>query len=1295
MARGRSKKRGRKKTRRLDPEAVLGGRVEVDLPGLLEIIRRVKPDERGLSPSEEQRRRGTQNRLLSLLISRFADDLAVDWESQARDLAALRLRASGKPVGQALVESLEPQARSWVRERLGGEEQEQQQDAGDPGQGPGGQQAREAEDWSAPDQHAEVDVGAVDEDLRGLSTAKLLRRGRAALAEYDYDEARRHLWQACRRSRGAPEAALELAEVLVNHLAAYQEALQMLPLLSSSAAADPQLRQLLGMAAARMGDHVRAEQLVGALDGEGVVEVYLALATAALGREDDEETGRFLTEARQHGGLVTQELLHLEEQLADLRARRWQPHEARLEEAVSRGDMAAAEGMAQELLGHWPDSAVARRVLAELDKQRRQRRREEVLAEAEAARGREEYATAVTLLRKALELGADREQEQRLARWEGVAQEQEQRAQTQRVLRALGGDDRPAALMAFLDLAPELRLEVRRQEALPALGWLQEMDAPRAGARARAAVDAVLALEQASAAMDAADPARAKASLAPHGKALEGVDRARRVLRRCDELQRQASQARARQALQQAHEALSTSDLPAAKTALEGIERQALDADEVAEVEALLATVHEQEETGRLLDGYQQCVAAEDLMGARQAAALLEQRGGQEADRWRQKQQELTARVRTAWRVQVHHDAEASADLRDHQLRDVHDTAEPWLTASGDELVLVDSHERWIFVRQVELESGRATRLVSLRTPTPMGEVLSAVVDGDALWIAGAEGRLLCLDRGTWDVRRWDDFGALTKQDETIARARVIPPGRYLWVVSVKPPKDWTIRVVDLLRWRVHRRLPGFIFQFPVCGFPEALVACRGDEARSAVFTARGGSATHRAALNQLASDASIHPDGQSVLLLHPHLTEETYEDATLPLALSTLAADGTSSRLVVLEDSDHESIHNVATALDQGLSFVQHWVRGEQCELLALRPQGGEAGQLYNVSVPVGTCLVQDTEAWRVAAMVPSDEDLQLLRLESQEPSLSPRERAPDRFLPRFHPPFECYEEIGANRERADELLARLRELVAGQVLPWARQYFEENQQDVGALVDLRFALNTSGFTEAGHEVSLRTWELFPQDSRVALSQAEVLATDARWDEVRRVLEALPDADMDRPRPRHFYHLLGVAQYLDGEDQRALRTWELGARIRGGRCDIEQYSRFAEPMEDPPRPGDWEPGQPLSRQLRGAVLSADACLARGDAAGAVSALSRLGFFRCGELQSLARLAEAHLRLEPAHPAGLFHKAVALAALCKRVNDQGLDREELPVTGHAWDAGQLQDVAARAAAWLEGYGIEN
>ena len=1292
MARGRSKKRGRKKTQRLDPEAVLDGRVEVDLQALLELTRRIKPAEQGLAPSEEQRRRGLANRLLSLLIKRFADDLAVDWESRARDLANLRLRHSGKPAGQAVVSDLEPDAQAWIRDRLGGQDSpaeaiahnEADQDSDREERGGG-------EDWRALDHEPEVALGAVDEDLRGLSTAKLLRRGRAALQEYDYEEARRHMWQACRRSRGALEASLELAEVLVNHLAAYQEALQMLPLLSSAAAADTQLRQLLGMAAARAGDHVRAEQLVRALDGEGVVEVYLALATAALGQEDDEETGRYLVEARQHG-LVNQELLHLEEQLAQLRARRWRPQEEEIEAAAARGEMDAAEELARSLLERWPDSAVARRILAEVDRLSRERRRQEVLKEAQEARARQEYATGAVLLRKALELGADRKVlEPRLQRWEAAAQQEQDRARTERVVQALGGDDGPGALMVFLDLSADQRRQVRQQVKMQALFWLEEMNAPRVGARARAAVDAVAALEQADAALEADDPARAMALLAPHGKALEGVEHARLLLRSCQEQQQRQRHTRASEDLDLASEAFQAGDLTAARDLLEGIDHDALAPGQSGAVQGMLASIHEQEETRRLLDRYQQCLAADDLIGARQAAALLEQRGT-EQDRWRQQQQELTERVRVQWRIQVHEDCEAPANLRDHLLSDVHDTTEPWLTPDGEELVLVDCHERWLFVRQVELSTGRASRLVSLRTPAPMGQVLSAVVDGDTLWIAGARGRLLSLDRRRWDVLRWDDFGALIKQGETIERARVIPPGRYLWVASVKGQTHWTIRVVDLLRWRVHRRLPGFIFQFPACGFPEALVACRGDEGRSAVFTARGSSAPHKTAQNQLASDAAVHPDGKSLLLLHPHLTEQTYQDDTIPLALSTLAADGSTSRLMVLEDSDHESIHNLATSLDQGISFVLHWVSGEDCQLLALGATGAEAQQLYSARVPVGTCLVQDAEAWRVAAMVPSDEDVELIRLESQGPALEHQERAGGRILPAFHPPFLCHEEIGASRERADELLERLREQVAGQVDPWARQYFERHSQDVGALIDLRFALNTTGFEEVGRLVSRWTWERFPQDSRAALSHAEFLAGQQHWDEVRQVLEALPDADMDRPRPRHFYHLLGVAQYRSGEQQRALRTWELGARIRGGRCDLVQYTRFAEPMEDPPRPGDWAPGQPLSRQLRGAILVADVCLSRGDAAGAVTALTRLCLFRSRELQSLARLAEAYLRLEPADQAGRFHKAVALAALCLGVTDEGLARVELPVAGHTWDAAALADVAQRAAAWLEGYG---
>ncbi len=1284
---GRAKKRGRKKkSKRPDAEAVLGGRVEVDLRTLQDLVRRANPDERGVSPSEAQRRRGLQCQLLGLMINRFGDELAVDWESRPKDLAALRLRATGKPAGQVLVEELEPEARAWMREHLGSDDAEAPDEADDH-QGSGD---AANEDWRTSD--LALATVQVDDDLRGLSAERLLRRGRAALEEYDYDEARRHLWAACHASHGGLQPSLALAEVLVNHLAAYEEALGLLSLIGSSAASDPELRQLLGMAAARAGDHSRAEQLVRALDGEGVVEVYLVLAGDALGREDHESCGRFLGEARQQGQ-VTQELLHLEEQLGTLRARIWKPREEEIEALVARGELEDAEALARDLRGQWPDSAVARRVLAEAERLRRQHRQQEALAEAEAARQREEYSSAAALLRKAMDLGADRQQlEPRLQRWEAAAHQQEDSARAARVGEALEGGDVPGALMMFLDSTADQRRLVRELASSPVLGWLEQMDAPRSGTKARAAVEAALALEQAGVALDAEGPAAARALLAPHGKALESVDRARRLQQRCDDLLLQKRRQRAAEALAQAREALAAGALNRARELLESLDRQALEAGDVATADAALASVDEQEETARLLDRYRQCLEAEELMGARQAAALLEQRGGDDAERWRAKQEELKAGVRRQWRIQVKADAGA-AHLRDHLLRQVHDTAEPWLTADGEDLVLVDVYQRWVFVRQVELDGRRARCLVSLRTPAPMGRLLSAVVDGDRLWLAGGAGRLMCLDRRTWDVLRWDDFGTLVKQGETIERARVIPPGRYLWVVTERGGSDWMVRVIDLSRWRVHRRLPGFIFQFPAGGFPEALVACRGDEGRSAVFTAQGKPAPHKTALNMLASDAAVHPDGQSLLLLHPHLTEETYQDDVIPLALSCLAPDGSSRRLAVLDDSDQESLHNVATSLDQGLTFALHWVRGEECDLLGLRTTGKEAERLFTARVPVGTCLAQDAEAWRVAALVPDDEDVTLVRLDSQAPP-PPGERAADRGLPRFNPPFLCHEEIGASRERADQLLGRLRELVAGQVAPWARQYFERHQEDVGALVDLRFALNTSGFAEVGRELTGWTWELFPQDSRVALSHAEVLAAQQRWGEVRRVLEALPDADMDRPRPRHFYHLLGVAQYQRGEDRRATRTWELGARIRSGRCDLAQYTGFVEPMEDPPRPEDWSPGQPLSRQLRGAMLTADACLARGDAAGAIGALSRLGFTQSRELQRQARLAEAHLRLEPAENAGRFHKAVALAALCHRLDDEGLARVELPVAGHAWDGETLRDVAARAAAWLEGYGVK-
>ena len=1293
MARGR-KKRGRKKPRRLDPEAVLQGQAEVDLREMLELIRRVNPTDRNLRPAEQQRRYGIKSSLQSLLIQRFGDELVAEPDSPSGEIVMLRVRQSGNPAGHARVEDLEQEPRLWVRRQLDQHQLQQQgPDADAPGataQGSFADSAPGAVELAGGAALEELDPLLDDEQLRGMATGDLLQRGQTALEQYDYDEARRFLWQACRRSRGAPGAALPLAEMLVNHLAAYGEALQMLSLLSSAAASDPQLRQLLGMAAARVGDVDRARQLVRGMEGEGVVEVYTVLASAALEREDDAQAAALLAGARQHGP-KSHETLRLEQQLAQLCARKWKPTEQRIEAAMADGDAVQAAQLAEELLERWPHSTVARKLLGELERRRRDGQRERLLGEAEQATEREEFTTAAAALRQALELGGDRPKiEQLLQHCEQQAQQQTQRAQVQRVLGALEGDDHAAALLAYLDLEPRLRRRIRDQQPRTQLGWLEQMSAPRAGARARAAVEAVLALQQAGEAMDAGDPARARALLAPHGKALEAVEQAARLQQRADQQLEQASQDAALASLEQARQVHAAGDLGAARELLEGLPRIALPQQKAAEAEQLLAAVLDQELTQQLSGRFEDSLASGDLIGARQAAAAQAQRGGDRQRHWMDQQQQLTGRIREQWRVQIFDDAEEYADLRDFKVWGIHESPQPWLVPGGRELMLVDCHDSWIFIRQVELASRRTVRLVMLRSPRPMGAVSAVTVDRGTLWITGTRDWLLQLDCRDWDVLCWHHFGDLAKRGEKIDRAFVMAPGRYLWFIGSRDGTKWRTRVVDLERWRIHRRLPEYFALYPVYGGPEPLVVGGGFDKRTTVYTARGTPETrYRTSPEIMTCGAAVHPGGDGLLLHHPHLSEEYDEDEAVPLALSSLLPGVGTTRLMIVENSDHERLHDLATGLEQGVSFATHLSGKTAKQLLALQTSGAEVRQLFSLSIPVRSCMVQDTEAWQVAALLPGDEDVQLLHLESQIPEPAPQVVTEDAVLPRFAPPFYCSEEIGSDRARAYELLARLREMVKGQVEAWAREYARAHGDDVGALVDLRYALNTTDHAELAAEISRWTWERFPRDSRVALSHAEALAEAQRWEEARQVLEALPDADMDRPRPQHFYHLLGVLQYRCGDEPRARRSWELGARIRGKRCELDHYITLVNPMDDPPAAADWAPGLPLIRQLRGAILVADACLAQGNAAGAVAALSRQIFFRIGEIQSQARLAEAQLLREPSRPAELFHKALALAAFCDLSRNRRFMREELPLAGHCWDAGHLEQVRRRAEAWLE------
>jgi hypothetical protein len=149
-----------------DAHDVLAGRVAPEPGELLDLIHAINPTGRSLSVADERRRYQLKARLQSVLVRRFADDLAV--AAEADGVVAIQHRYLGQDACHARIDDLDVDVRAHVRRVL---------DVGD---------VAEPEVGIPP-----ITFGASDSGDVGP-----LARGRAALAEYDYEAARAYFEQA-------------------------------------------------------------------------------------------------------------------------------------------------------------------------------------------------------------------------------------------------------------------------------------------------------------------------------------------------------------------------------------------------------------------------------------------------------------------------------------------------------------------------------------------------------------------------------------------------------------------------------------------------------------------------------------------------------------------------------------------------------------------------------------------------------------------------------------------------------------------------------------------------------------------------------------------------------------------------------------------------------------------------------------------------------------------------------------------------------------------------------------------
>jgi hypothetical protein len=321
----------------------------------------------------------------------------------------------------------------------------------------------------------------------------------------------------------------------------------------------------------------------------------------------------------------------------------------------------------------------------------------------------------------------------------------------------------------------------------------------------------------------------------------------------------------------------------------------------------------------------------------------------------------------------------------------------------------------------------------------------------------------------------------------------------------------------------------------------------------------------------------------------------------------------------------------------------------------------------------------------------VPTEEDFEVADLGPEAPPFRPATGIGQIRIKNINnATSRCEDPAGTRGDAMKALAATLRHEPRS---AWARRWSGLQQEgDVRKILDL--CLTLRGMREHRESSNINGWltAKFPDNPAVRLMQAGPLVNVRQWPDVIELLSPVNSRALDEGDAQHLHHLLGLAFLNLGEADEAQRLFERGMAIQGGRCDLGMLLALATPLAASaaePEPA-WAAEQLAVRDLFAAIEAADRCLTRTDAAAAIIALDRLVVTETGEVQSLARRAEAYLLDDDAAGQSLFEKACALAWFCAAHGEKKAQlRRELPIPRGRWDTARLDDLLKRATRWLD------
>jgi hypothetical protein len=1301
----------RKRRQRPSPDRVLAGGTEAGPHQLIDLIHRLNPTGLDLGAADKEERYRKKRELQSRLVLGFGDELRVEADPQRPSLVILRYR--GRDACHAVLSDLEPEARARVQRRL----DEQQAEVGNTTDSRAGAESGA----EVPAKHAETAPSSNDgsgaaepRDTTGLSADELVALGTEALERYDYEAAQRLYRQACERTGADPAAAVAYLGFLVDTLGDDRAALEAGSTLSATLGSNPEIRLLLGSAAARSGRDRAAERYLGRLSGPRAGEICRTLCAHALAADDPLRTERWIQEARQRDAEGEAELRALSEQLAALRQRLRRPQEEALRRLIDGGNPEAALEQARACLEQWPDSRVARAVIDKVEARQKRQRMEARLADARQALDRGSYAQAVSGFEQALALGCPaREVNDELEHARRMLEQARDHAKLSRLRERLAGGDREPALLDYLDSPPGVRASARAELRIPVLDWLEALGAPMSGARARAAVAAVAAMERAALALAQGKPEQAEGLLQPHARVLEGFPPAQSLWQDIHARRAEQRRAAAWKAVAQAGKALEEGRTELALDRLGSIRQEALSGPERAQYADLLQRAQRQAHKDGLRKRLATLSAQANLL---EAHTLLEQlidlAEGEEQAALRARRQALEERIDRRWPVPAALSPDPMHLLLLIDRRSSRGESRAWLlcdddgpgrgarppsmSTAGSEkhgLVVVASLRRRLLVALLDPAAEAVVRWVVLEPPEPLVGPVDLAVRGRHAAIVDSEGRLLQIALDGWHIEQWLNLGPYFPAAEGIEQVYYAPDERFCWVRTTDPELRLHLHLLDLARRRLRHSVhtPNLFFVTDVAGRPGQLLHSN-DDYGPRLYGKGGKHLCDYASLryHQVVGAAAL--SSRTMVVLSFDATGE----AGMPLIVSLVDRDRGTMATHRIPDSNGELVSELAVLQAPALVFVLYHATFSESTLLALRCTASALEPLYQVQVYGAAGLLRDESGHRVSLLTQTVEDgPRVTPLGETAPRFRPG-TAPDRAgIPAFSPPFFlCGGPVFSLPEAED---AARYPLPQGDtdLLQWASEQrvihsinetgrpANEQARLVAALqAARRFDVLERLIREAARE----------HDGDFAIVYATLMLRAGDWSKVRTALEPIAESlheweDLDEAGRRHIHHLLGIAQYRDHLPEQAIATWRRAQALEGG-CDLEACIDLATYVGHGPDPATPMEQRPLVHRLMAGIEAADESLQAGDPDSAVQHLDHPELWAVKEVQSLARLVYALLERDAATPRDDFLRAAAIACFLDFTDPWRIPMSKRLAFPGEWEQARIDALVQRGKDWL-------